>query len=166
VDPDLLARLLDEHAAPMELFAAQWTNAPEDSVPEAFVELARQRRPPRQPVAWLYRVVRNRAISAARSHRRRSRQEQLAADERPTWFARSNSELLDDKALTDGLRSLDDKHREVIVAKIWGGLTFEEIADVIGASRSAAHRRYEAGLELLRKELGLTWLTKSSSKTV
>ena len=166
MDPDLLAQLLDEHAAAMELFAAQWTNAPEDSVQEAFVELARQKKPPRQPVAWLYQVVRNRAISAARSHRRRSRHEQHAADERPTWFAHSNSELLDDKALTDGLRSLDDKHREVIVAKIWGGLTFEEIADVIGASSSAAHRRYEAGLELLRKELGLTWLTKSSSKTM
>ena len=46
----------------------------EDSVQEAFVELSRQRTLPRQPVAWLFRVVRNRAISAARLRRSAARQ--------------------------------------------------------------------------------------------
>ena len=45
---------------------------------EALIELARQPRVPASPVAWLYRVVRNRAISQFRSARRRERREQLA----------------------------------------------------------------------------------------
>ena len=67
VTPERLAELLDAHAAALELFAAQWTQAPADAVQEAFVELARQPELPRNIVAWLYRVVRNRALSEARA---------------------------------------------------------------------------------------------------
>ena len=38
----------------------------------------RQRRVPERPVAWLYRVVRNRAISEARRDNRRQRTEKTA----------------------------------------------------------------------------------------
>jgi RNA polymerase sigma-70 factor (ECF subfamily) len=43
--------------------------------------------------------------------------------------------------------------REVIVAHLWGGLTFEQIAAVAGCSSSTAHRRYAAGLSALRERL-------------
>ncbi len=78
VTPERLAQLLDAHAAALELFAAQWTQAPADAVQEAFVELARQPKVPHNIVAWLYRVVRNRAASEARSARRRKRRESAA----------------------------------------------------------------------------------------
>ena len=71
VDERQLAELLDRHAAALALYAAQWTSAADDCVQEALVELARQASGPDNPVAWLYRVVRNRALNAARSARRR-----------------------------------------------------------------------------------------------
>ena len=43
----------------------------------------------------------------------------------------------------------------VIVARLWGGLSFEQIAGVAGCSASTACRRYAAGIDALRKELGV-----------
>src|SRR5437763_352252 len=65
--PERLGFLLDRHAAALELYARQWCALPEDVVQEAFLKLARQVTPPAQPLAWLYRVVRNGAISAGRA---------------------------------------------------------------------------------------------------
>ena len=47
------------------------------------------------------------------------------------------------------------EQREVIVARHWGGLSFEQIAEVVGCSASTAFRRYTAGVEDLRKQLGV-----------
>src|SRR5260370_2536618 len=74
-----VARLIDAHAAPLVLCARQWCEEPEDVVQEAFVKLVRQARPPDDAVAWLYRVVRNGALDAAQSARRRQRPESAAA---------------------------------------------------------------------------------------
>jgi DNA-directed RNA polymerase specialized sigma24 family protein len=54
------------------------------------------------------------------------------------------------------LRTLPLEQREVIVAHLWGGLSFEEIAVVSGCSASTAHRLYSAGLSMMRERLGVT----------
>jgi RNA polymerase sigma-70 factor (ECF subfamily) len=43
----------------------------------------------------------------------------------------------------------------VIVARLWGGLSFEQIAEAAGSSASTAFRRFSAGIDALRKELGV-----------
>src|SRR5436190_22156457 len=80
VGPELLGQLLDRHAAALVLLARQWCSSPEDAVQEAFVELARQAECPRDPAAWLHRVVRNAAIDAGRAETRRWRHESQAAE--------------------------------------------------------------------------------------
>jgi RNA polymerase sigma-70 factor (ECF subfamily) len=52
VDAELLGRMLDEHGPALALYAAQWTEAAEDCVQEALVELARQPAVPERVVAW------------------------------------------------------------------------------------------------------------------
>ena len=84
--PERLAELLEAQAAALELFAGQWSQAPADVVQEAFVELARQPEVPQNTVGWLYRVVRNRAASEARSARRRKRRESAVAAANEAWF--------------------------------------------------------------------------------
>jgi len=152
VTPELLGRLLDEHGGALALYAAQWTDAADDCVQDALIELAAQPRVPDSPVAWLYRVVRNRAISRFRSARRRERREQLA------WRLRVRHnaavvDSLDSIELAAAIELLPDELREVIVARTWSGLNFEQIADLAGCSTSTAHRRYEAGLAALRERL-------------
>ncbi|MEX0716963.1 MAG: sigma-70 family RNA polymerase sigma factor, partial [Planctomycetaceae bacterium] len=111
---------------------------------------------PRNVVPWLYRVVRNRAISAARSADRRKRHERAAA-ENSRWFVDENSSTetagLDAQTAAEALQALPIEQREIIVAHLWGGLSFIEIAEVLGTSSSTAHRRYAAGLETLRERL-------------
>src|SRR5688572_32828258 len=79
VTPELLGRLLDEHGGTLALYAAQWTDSADDCVQEALIELAGVHELPANPVAWLYRVVRNRAVSQYRTSRRRERREELAS---------------------------------------------------------------------------------------
>jgi RNA polymerase sigma factor (sigma-70 family) len=152
VTPERLAQLLEAHGAALELFASQWTQSPPDVVQEAFVELARQSIIPDNIVAWLYRVVRNRAASEARSARRRKRRESTVASGRECWFQTSHGGP-DAEEVTEALRSLPEGLREVLVARIWGGLTFEQISEVNQTSAATAFRRYEEAISLLRSRL-------------
>ena len=151
IGPELLGRLFDEHAAALVLYARQWSERPEDIVQDAFVALARQRSLPERVVPWLYRVVRNESISAARGERRRRRREALAAGGE-AWFA-TVDERIDAADATRLLAELELETREVIVARLWGGLTFDEVARLQGCSLTTAHRRYRAGLSRLQERL-------------
>ena len=163
ITPELVARLFDRHAAALELFAAQWIAAPADVVQEAFLKLVRQGRVPDRPAAWLYRVVRNGAISAMRRDVRRQRNEQVAVGQARLRFEADGESPLDAELAARALAALPDEKREVVMARIWGGLTFEEIAEFAEISSSEAHRRYESALAVLRKNLGVTWLTKTAA---
>src|SRR5262245_35551104 len=134
--PERLGRLVDDHAAALVLYARQWTAAAEDVVQEAFLKLVAAARPPDNPVPWLYRVVRNAAISAARSAERRRRHETAAAGRTPAWFLPAENAALDAKQAAAALQMLPDEEREAVVASLWGGLTFAEIGGLMGCSTS------------------------------
>lgn len=160
--PAQVARLIDTHSAALVLCARQWCAEPEDVVQEAFVKLVRQSRPPIDAVAWLYRVVRNGAIDASKMARRRQRRETSVA--RPDrWFVEDEVDGLDAETAVAALEQLGGEQREIIVARHWGGLTFEQIAEVVGCSASTAFRRYTAGVEELRKQLGVICPNRSSN---
>jgi RNA polymerase sigma factor (sigma-70 family) len=152
--PDDFARLLDRYGPPLLLYARQWCDAPEDVVQEAFLKLVSLRPPPRSILPWLYRVVRNAALDARKTARRRQQRELAAARSFP-WFVEPEMDGLDAAAAVAALQRLSAEEREVIVARLWGGLSFEEIAEVAGCSASTAFRRYSAGLDALRRELGV-----------
>ena len=162
MSPSDFAQLMDAHAAPLVLYARQWCDAPEDAVQDAFLTLVRQRTPPEDVVAWLYRVVRNGALDAAKIARRRRGRESAAA--RPVrWFVEPEVDGLDAETAVAALERLGHEQREVIVAHHWGGLSFEQVAAAVGCSASTAFRRYTAGVEVLRKRLGVTCPNRSSN---
>jgi RNA polymerase sigma-70 factor (ECF subfamily) len=155
MDPDHLGYLLDRYLSALVLYARQWCHAPEDVVQEAFIKLGRQTEPPMHPVAWLYRAVRNRAISEARAERRRLNHEGRVAARTALWFTPPEDQAgLDAQVATDALANLPLDQREVIVAHLWGGLTFEQIADLTGGSAATCWRRYAAGVATLRHVMG------------
>jgi RNA polymerase sigma-70 factor (ECF subfamily) len=161
MSPQELAKLIDGHASALVLFARQWCGVPEDVVNGAFLKLAEQRSVPADPVAWLYRVVRNAALNAAKTDRRRTQHEAEAARRR-TWFVEPQVDGLDSQAAVAALERLPVEQRELVVARLWGGLTFEQIAQIAGCSASSAHRRFQAAIEELRSTLGVQWPTNSS----
>ena len=165
IGPELLTRLLDEHSGALVLYAQQWCDTPEDVVQEAFLRLMREEIVPGNVVGWLYRVVRNGAISASRSARRRSRHESEAARNREPWFTGPKGEGLDAATATRLLEALPIEQRETVVARLWGGLSFNEIAGLTGASTSKAHRRCQSGLDALRERLGVACPKNIPQKT-
>jgi RNA polymerase sigma-70 factor (ECF subfamily) len=152
MDGAAFARLVEAHSGRLVLYARQWAATPEDAVQEAFLRLARLRPAPDDPVAWLYRATRNAAIDIGKGERRRGLRE--AASARRDWFVQPEVDGLDAEAAVAALGRLSPEQREVLVSRIWGDLSFEQIAAVMGGSASTAHRRYEAGIEALRRLLG------------
>ena len=156
VAPELLERLAKDHATALVLYARQWCGTPEDVVQDAFLKLVVQKTTPDHPVPWLYRVVRNAALAASRAEQRRRRHETIAAAQTPAWFVDSDLAGMDAAAATAALRSLPPEQSEVLVARIWGGLTFQQIGAAVGCSAATAYRTHVAGLSALRAKLGVS----------
>ncbi len=114
------------------------------------MKLAAQPVPPRDPDAWLFRAIRNGAINAGIARRRRRRHEAEAAAGRRPWFEPDRRAGGRGRSTPSRPRRRSRRcppgQREVIVAHLWGGLSFEQIADLAGTSSSSAHRLYHAGL--------------------
>jgi RNA polymerase sigma factor (sigma-70 family) len=151
VAADTLGQLWDAYAPSLSAYARQWCRSAEDVVQEAFWHLARQQSLPPSPAAWLFCVVRHRSISAARSEKRRRNHETTAAEKRPAWLMSAPGVKLDAETVCNAMDDLPVELRETMVARLWGGLSFEELAQLTGVSISTAHRRYEAGLAALRR---------------
>jgi RNA polymerase sigma factor (sigma-70 family) len=150
VDAELLGRLLDEHGPALALYAAQWTDTADDCVQEALVELARQAAVPANLRAWLYRVVKHRALNAARGARRRRERESHVATQRLSAVGTTGVGRDEALAVVEAVNRLTPSERELVVMRIWGGLSFEEIGAALSISTSSAHRQYQGALEKLR----------------
>jgi RNA polymerase sigma factor (sigma-70 family) len=166
MDSERLGMLIDRLAAALELYARQWCDEFEDVVQEAFVKLATQPTTPTNPAAWLFRTVRNGSINAGIAKRRRRRHEAEAVARVPSWFetspaARSRA-IVDPESAQAALAVLPLEQREIIVAHLWGGLTFDQIAELVGFSAGSTHRLYQAGLMALREYLGVPCQTNPS----
>ena len=51
------------------------------------------------------------------------------------------------------MKTLPVDIREIVVARVWGGLTFEQISQLNGGSSSTVHRRYCEALEQLKENI-------------
>jgi len=160
--PTEFAQLVDAHGPALQLYARQWCDVPEDIVQDAFVKLFTARPGPTDVAAWLYRVVRNAAMDAAKTSRRRKKREAAAARPEP-WFAQDQAGGLDAKQAIVALQALPIDEREAIVAHLWGGLSFEQIGAVADCSASTAFRRFSKGIEQLRKTLEAPCPTQPSN---
>jgi RNA polymerase sigma factor (sigma-70 family) len=150
---DQLAQRVVARAAGLALYARQWLDdaaSAEDVVQEALAALLAQRPPPADPIAWMYRVVRNAAIDQARSAARRRQRERAVAETRREWFEARPDALIDAQAAAAALADLPPASREIVVLRIWNDLSFAQIADVTQTRLSTVHDRYVAALRQMR----------------
>ena len=161
LDPARLTQLFDAHAAQLVLYARQWLAGAEaeDVVQEVYVRLMLQSAEPLNPRAWLFKAVRNEAVTQNRSALRRRRREQ--AQTREEWFEAAVDEALDGAAARDALQALAPLQRETIVLRVWGRMTLKEIAAVTGLSLTSAFEQYRAGLVALRQKMDVPCQTQN-----
>ena len=126
----------------------------EDAVHDVFVALARGREGLRRVEdldAYVFASLRN-AI-AARTDRRRLERRYWKSVAPVAAIAAHPSEPADEWELAAALAALPAEQREIVVMKIDGGLTFAQIAQMLGISPNTAASRYRYALEKLRKFL-------------
>ena len=153
IEPNRLRELIDTHGAALVLYARQWCSSPDDVVQEALIDLAQQPCEPRDLVGWLFKAVRYKAINQTRADQRRSRHHTQAAEQRDAWFDSDPSVSMQTDELERMLRELEPLAREIIVARIWGEMSFEQIAELVDRPLSTVHRRYQQSLKLLESRL-------------
>ena len=141
-----------QHGPRLLLFARQQTRTDtdaEDVLQEACVRIWKTGN---HDVRLAYRAIRNAAIDLARSRQRRERREESAFGDRDmtTWFEMPKES---EPAVGRALAALPAEQSEVVTLKIWGELTFAEIADVLEIPANTAASRYRLALETLRRML-------------
>jgi RNA polymerase sigma factor (sigma-70 family) len=151
-DLQRMAQLVVERSAALALYARQWLDAAsaDDVVQEALVALLSERQTPHDPIAWMFRAVRNAAIDRARADGRRRRREESVAARRREWFESASHSLLDAQLAEQKLRQLPIELRQVVVLKIWGELSFAQIGQIMQLSPSTVYERYASALEQMR----------------
>jgi RNA polymerase sigma-70 factor (ECF subfamily) len=97
--------------------------------------------------------VRNAAISGLRSSGSRQRRERSIARNRDALFASDPTTPLVASEATEALWRLGAELRETLTLRIWGQLTFAEIAVVTDTPLSTVHHRYHEALADLRARL-------------
>jgi RNA polymerase sigma-70 factor (ECF subfamily) len=146
IDAEKLRQLIDAHGAALTLFASQWCRVPDDALQDALIDLLRQSPAPNYPVAWLYKTVRRRATNLARAEQRRAKHQRRAGEQRKPWFLPPDNVWDDTVDLESLLTKLPRLEREIVVARVWGELSFGQIADLVNRSTSSVHRRYQRAL--------------------
>jgi len=124
--------------------------AAEDVLHQVFLKLLeRSVLAPDDSRTYLYRAVRNTALNV-----RRSRSRLVEFDSQPAWFEAPSGSAGEAIALELALKELPSEQREVIMMRLWGGMTLEEAAAVLEIAPNTAASRYRYGLAKLRQRLG------------
>ena len=154
-------RLYDEHAQALFAFLLNFTRHEEDTrdlLQEVFVKLAK--RPDlldhvRDERAFLLRLAHNLAIDLIRRRGTREKHHEQMADEPAPIFVPVSEpdESAFREALSAALGELPADQRAVVHLKLWEGLTFEQIAELLGIPLNTAASRYRYGLDKLRERL-------------
>ena len=107
-------------------------------------------RPRARLSSWLYRTT----VNTALSHRRlRAREERLARQAPAPTAAPEPPGAEERRRLARAVEMLSARQRAVLTLKVVEGLTFAEIARILGISVSSAKTHYVRGLEALRERL-------------
>jgi RNA polymerase sigma factor (sigma-70 family) len=159
---------LKQHGSRLLLFARQQTRTEadaEDVLQDAMVRLWRSGLVQKdengvaQPsLAAAFTQIRRAAIDQARKNIRQANRDQRAVDlgEDQTGIVWFESSLENDErahAIEEAMKKLPDYYREVLNLKIWGELTFEQIAETLDIPMNTAASRYRYALQQLRRLL-------------
>ena len=147
---------LAQHAPRLLLFARQQTRFEADAqdlVQEAVVECWHRQANGAPPAPrMVFATIRRRAIDLGRSEDRRAGREAVAAREIPqAWFDGGVEDRERSRLIQEAMSKLPGIYREVVTLKMWGELTFAEIAEALEIPANTAASRYRYGLAELRK---------------
>ena len=135
----------------------------EDILQDTLVEIyqdARFYRPRTNPRAWVLTVTRHTALDAVRKRTRHATAPLDTAEALPTP-PDAHEEF---SALWDLLAVLSPEERELVVLRLYHGLSHGEIAETLRISTAAAQKRYRRAIDKLRAHHGVPNPTSTATK--
>lgn len=157
-DPAAYAALYARLARPLLRVAAAMlgdSGEAEDAVHDVFVALARGRERLRRVEdldAYVFASLRNAiAVRLGRRRTERLHRERLASIRDAATVA--PEPLGEQDEIHAALAALPPEQREIVLLKVEGGLTFAQIAGVVGIRPNTAASRYRYAIEKLRRRL-------------
>lgn len=112
--------------------------------------------------AWLYRIARNAVID----HYRTNDATVTLEDTFDVGFDERTPEVLDAlsdlKRVSEYLETLSPKQREIITLRIWEGLSYREIAELVDGTEDGVKMAFSRSIRELRQKCGplsLLWLS-------
>jgi len=103
--------------------------------------------------AYVYKAVRGAALNGLRAKARRERRERERTAEPQYVFQEPALRREEVDALNRAIAVLPQEQREVVVLKVWGGLSFSQIADVAAIPRDTAASRYRYAMATFKREM-------------
>jgi RNA polymerase sigma-70 factor (ECF subfamily) len=142
--------LYQKHGAALLAYAASMLGdraSGEDVLHEVFLKLLGRRDLPQDARPYLFKAVRNQALNAKRGGDR------MTSLESAEWLVKPEGMVEAGIEVERALQELPAEQREVVVMRIWGQMTSEEVATVLGLSVNTAASRYRYALGRLRERL-------------
>ncbi|HTL57577.1 MAG TPA: RNA polymerase sigma factor [Candidatus Limnocylindrales bacterium] len=159
--PGTLEKVYDEHGQALFAFLLNFTRNEADTrdlLQELFIKLAKSPHLPgevREPRAFLLRLAHNLAIDLIRRRETRLRTHERWAGETLPLFAPVDEpdERAFRESISAALGDLAPEQRAVVHLKLWEGLTFQQIAELMEIPANTAASRYRYGIDKLRQRL-------------
>lgn len=153
-------RWLEDHGDRLLLYARQLTPSREDAedlLQETVSRLWKESSQNTPITSWVVTMMRRRAVDKGRQRDRRqareTRYQQSFDVGRGDYFEPDFDSQERGELVQQALEVLPQAQREVVVLKVWGELTFAEIAQGLEISANTVASRYRYGLSALREKL-------------
>lgn len=119
----------------------------EDVLHQVFLSLLGKDELPAEARPYLFRAVRNRALNLRRSGAK------LDSIDEQQWLVKPQGMIDASLEVEKALRELSAEQREVVVMRVWGEMTLQEIATVLDVPANTVASRYRYALGKLREIL-------------
>lgn len=156
-DTEAFRQLLDQHHARtfhlVQGILGDW-HLSEDVTQEVFATVFRKASSFREASlfsTWLFRIAVNAALRARRRWRRHRTEALDDAGEVPSTAPHFTRPIENEEVFRKLLQPLPEKLRVPIVLREAGGLSYEEIAEVLGCTRGAVEQRIHRAMVRLRE---------------
>jgi RNA polymerase sigma-70 factor (ECF subfamily) len=161
--PELLEKLLRRHANPLLTFIVRMVgdhHRGEELFQEVFLAVWRKRRQyqyPRPFKPWLYAIALNKCRASFRGRAAPT----VALDGEEAYTPTAPEATPADAAIATetaalvnrAIKQLPHQQRAVVVLRIWQGLSYAQIAEVVGCTEATARSHMHHGLAALREIL-------------
>lgn len=104
--------------------------------------------------AWLYRIARNRVVDHFRTRKESVPIEDIFDIGEENRTVEQLDAIATLNRVSDYLKTMNPRQREIITLRIWEGLSYREIAEIIDGTEDSAKMAFSRGIRELREACG------------